>query len=191
LQHNWVSSTKNTISETLRKLGYTVGTGGGLSVVLAQREYSANITIDSCLFDGNLSPYGGGAHVALFADIGNSEVVFSKCNFSGNGLINLTDGGGIAVLGNLVRLSKFSSVCCQVSKEAQVLHTDTVNVKVNFSKFKSNIAYAGGGIYSLFLQSSQDRSGEKIRLHYNNCVFENNTAACGSAADSTVINITS
>jgi len=112
--------------------------------VLAQREYSAKVTIDSCLFDSNLSPYGGGAHVALFADIGSSEVVFSNCNFTGNGLINLTDGGGIAVLGNLVRLSKFSSVCCQGYEQSQVLHTAKVNIKVDLANFKNNIAYAGG-----------------------------------------------
>ena len=165
-------------SETLRMLGYTVGAGGGLSVVLAQREYSVNFTVDSCLFHSNLAPYGGGAHVSLFADIGSSEVVFSNCTFTGNGLINLTDGGGIAVLGNLVRLSGFSSPCCQASEVPRI---GTVNVKVDLSNFKSNIAYAGGGIYALFLHSFKDRSGERIHLHYSNCVFENNTASYGSA----------
>ena len=163
-------------SNALCKKGYTVGAGGGLSVMIAQT-FSVNVSVTSCFFEGNIGQYGSGAHISHFVNAKHSKIIFYGCTFTENGGINITDGAGIAILSNVLR--PFD--CFNESKFVGY-SSSSIDVEVTESVFKNNVAFTGGGIYSLFVHSLVDSFvDEAIKLVYSNCTFENNTAVFGSA----------
>ena len=159
-------------SAALRSIGLTVGSGGGLSIVLTQMNYSVNVTIDSCLFEGNIGQYGGGAHVSRFVNTERSKLTFFNCTFTRNGMINVTNGGGLAVLANLFRPyedpleSEYSSM--------------RLDINISLSRFTENLAFLGGGVVSTIALSFADHH-DTVMISYYNCTFGYNTATFGAA----------
>ena len=74
------------LTKLASKLGYSLGAGGGLSIVLAQTLYPTQVVVDSCKFLNNTSYFGGGAHVAMFDGVSGNEITFYNCSFLKNGL---------------------------------------------------------------------------------------------------------
>ena len=161
-------------SNTLCNEGYTVGAGGGLSVMITQKNFSVNVSVMSCFFRGNLAKYGSGAHVSHFVNSKHSKILFYRCTFIGNGGIRFTNGAGMAVFSNVLRPFDCNN--------SEGYFLNSIDVEITESVFNNNVAFSGGGIYSLFVHSFADNiNSESVKLVYSNCTFENNTAVFGSA----------
>ena len=172
-------------SNAIRRRGYQIGGGGGLTLVLTQLKYSVNITTQSSSFQSNVGRYGGGAHVTIFKNVMNSSVSFEKCSFVQNGQqMNSripeipTNGGGIAILTSCIRpidhVHEYFS------------HNTTNQVRVFYSNFTGNLGFIGGGIYSWSFGSAisadtADGFNDLVIFKYESCLFQNNSAVYGAA----------
>jgi len=162
----------------IRKLQYTIGAGGGLSIFSAQDQYSLHINIESSNFRDNGAVYGSGVHLGLFAHASLTKITFSKCNFIKNGHSFSKGGGGIAVYLNLhesfhSERSTLDCVGCKV-------------ITVKDSVFEANkVAGQGGGLLAYSLANYE--LTEYRVSEYNNlvalkrCFFTGNGAIFGSA----------
>ena len=170
-------------SNALCNKNYTVGAGGGLSVMITQKTFPVDVSITSCLFQRNVGQYGSGAHISHFINATRSKIVFHKCNFTENGERHLSDGAGIAVFANVLRPTD-----CFSERSFTGHFPNHIDVQVNESMFKDNIAYAGGGIFSWFVHNSFGNN-VNFKLACAYCTFENNTAVVGSAIFAYELNI--
>ena len=59
--------------------------GGGLFVTVTQVQYAVNITVESCIFEENASPFGAAAGIAYFAGASDCHTRFQNCTFDNNG----------------------------------------------------------------------------------------------------------
>ena len=162
-------------SAALRRRGYTVGGGGGLSIVLSQKSYFTSISVMSCSFVRNLGQFGGGLYLAFFSSLGASSVVLSDCHFIENGGVDLTDGGGMAILGDLVRPFGYNNTEATLS---------SFSLEIVDSLFVKNAAFLGGGTYIRLVSGSLDKfsSGHNATtLTFCDCTFQSNIAKFGAA----------
>lgn len=162
-------------SAALRRRGYTVGGGGGLSVVLSQKSYSISISVISCSFVRNLAQFGAGLYLAVFSNIGASSVVLSDNQFIENGGVDLTNGGGLTIFGDLVRPLGYNDT---------ELTPSSFTLDVVDSSFVNNRAFLGGGAYILLVSGSLDKfsSGHNpTTLKFCDCTFQENMAKFGAA----------
>ena len=171
-------------SNAIRKRGYQIGGGGGLTLVLTQLSYSVSITTRSSTFQRNVGRYGGGAHVSIYKNTMSSSAVFENCNFVHNGEYNdsrisdiLTNGGGLAILTNCIR---------PLDYEHKHISYGTINqVRVLHSNFTRNLGFIGGGIYTWSFGAADTMSlygfEDLANFDYANCRFENNSAVYGAA----------
>ena len=162
-------------STALRRRGYTVGGGGGLSVVLSQKSYSTSISVISCSFVKNLAQFGAGLYLAIFSSIGASSVVLSDSQFIENGGVDLTNGGGLTMLGDLVRPFGYNNTGSTLS---------SFTLDIVDSSFVNNRAFLGGGVYILLVSGSLDKfsSGHNATtLTFCDCTFQANIAKFGAA----------
>ena len=83
----------------VEKLGYSLGAGGGLSLILAQSLYTAEVTVTSALFQNNTSLLGGGAYLAIFEGATGNNISFTDCNFNRNGLTGDLDSNQLPTHG--------------------------------------------------------------------------------------------
>ena len=165
-------------SEALRSRGYTVGAGGGLSVMFTQTDYSASLTISSSLFDGNAANYGSGVFVGTFFGVRDSMILLNECNFT-NGrapkLPHLSNrGGGVAVLTSLSRPISQQQLIESKADGIIIVH-------VTNSVFEGSNVFAGGGLYSLFLPISFGKCADVVTFTIEKCTFWRNKAAFGAA----------
>ena len=169
-------------SNALRKSGYQIGGGGGLTLVLTQLSYRVNVTTQSSTFQRNVGRYGGGAHVTVFKNVIDSSVAFKNCNFVHNGQHDnsrapdiLTNGGGLAILINCIRPLD--------SQHKHFSHNTKNQVRVLYSNFTENLGFIGGGIYAWSFGAADTIYGfnDQVILNYESCRFENNSAVYGAA----------
>ena len=162
-------------STVLRSRGYTVGGGGGLSMVLSQRGYSTSIDVNSCLFMENAGQFGAGIYLAYFTGC-HSSVVLTDSQFIGNGKSEFTNGGGLAILGDLIRpFGNFSNL--EPTPTA-------VTIAVIHSVFVKNSGFLGGGVFTRFVSGSLDKflsNSIATTLSFCSCSFQSNVAEFGAA----------
>ena len=169
-------------SVTLRKMGYYIGSGGGLSIILTQLNYGVAIYVASSQFQNNEGTHGAGAHVFTFHHTLRANVTIFNCSFTGNGIprstssnsgYHLSSGGGVAIFTNCIR---------PYSHRENIPSAPSGDIRINISKtnFTNNTAYIGGAVY---LWSPGYISGlrEKVKLWLESCRFESSSAAFGAA----------
>ena len=167
-------------SQDLRDIGYIVGGGGGLTLMVAQRNYTIEVRIDSSTFEENTARYGSGAHIGIFNDATDCRVVFTNCAFIGNGLppsmFPAEQGGsGVAILNDLI--SPYTGL------SRPTVHNKNVFIDIEYSSFIENIGYAGAGVYVYsqhYTATVQNDSDATIVL-CNHCGFRSNNATLGPA----------
>ena len=170
-------------SATLRDMGYHIGSGGGLSIILTQLNYDVEINVTSSHFQNNEGTHGAGAHVFTFSDTHNSSITFSDCLFTGNGVSRSSagyhldfssSGSGIAILTNCIR------PYCSDCETTSTARSGLIQISISNTNFTSNTAYIAGAVY---LWSPGYISGlrEKVKLLLKACRFESNRAAFGAA----------
>ena len=169
------------ISETeyFRNLGYRIGGGGGLTLMMAQLKFGIQITTKDTMFLQNRAFIGSGAHVAIFSGAKNTALEFINCNFSSNGgpleveLLQTIGGAGLGVVtdfgGPLIEQKRSSNV-------ANILNT---SIRIENSNFLENISPNGAGIfyYSLYKSDVKDT----VYVSIQNSIFHKNVAYAGSA----------
>ena len=134
---------------------YMIGGGGGLSIVYAHSSFALATNIVSTIFEGNDARYGGGAHVATFANFSYANSVsFTNCTFFKNGRAskysgstsNSTGGAGLAVFSDLFKPSFFNNPITAINN---------ISILVKDTKFENNIAEVeGGGMYAHSVSNS-------------------------------------
>ena len=164
------------ISADLVSLGYEIGAGGGLTVMMAQLQYSVDMSITNSTFVNNSARSGGGAHVGLFSGIPEADILFDGCTFLSNGRPNITSsGGGTIIYLGLVRPSELQG-------EHSIEDVDgNTKITVSNSVFSRNLASSGGGVTIMSHYAEQHVFGSKQQVWFNNCRFTFNHAPGGSA----------
>lgn len=117
------------------------------------------VDISQCVFVGNSAAFGGAAFV-----LGNGQVDFDACDFTGNGLGNRASG----VAGGALYLNPASS-------ESVALHVMIDNC--NFHSNAMDHEFGGGGAVAINLL---DDDAGKSTIDILNCHFTRNKATSGS-----------
>ena len=177
--NNWVTEMYYEYSSRLQSEGYSVGGGGGLTIIMAQKRYDVHTVIQNSRFLSNVAKFGSGAHVGLFTGVCNSSVNFDDCLFADNGHPEKPSpysGGGMNIIFNLVR-----PVQTQTNFTDSVLtcHSTLTLSKTSFIK---NYALFGGGLYvhSLSGQRHDMMNGPDVNIIQ--CNFLQNQATVASGA---------
>ena len=166
--------------EYYRNLGYRIGGGGGLTLMMAQLNYGIQVTTQDTMFVQNEANVGSGAHVAMFSGTKNTAIEFMNCDFLSNGvspespsLIQFRGGAGLAVItdfgGPLIERARSSNI-------ANILNT---SIRIENSRFSNNSSPIGAGLfyYSLYKSDIKDA----VHIFIQNSTFQGNTASAGSA----------
>ena len=165
-------------SQDLRDIGYIVGGGGGLTLMVAQCHYPIYVRIDSSTFEENTARYGSGAHIGIFNDATDCHVLFTNCNFTGNGLppsmFPAEQGGsGVAILNDLI--SPYT--------DRPTVHNKNVFIDIESSNFIENTGYAGAGVYVYSQHSTATvrNDSDATIVMSKDCLFRSNNATLGPA----------
>ena len=162
---------------------YPVGGGGGLTVMLAQRNFSAIVRVTSSIFHRNSAAFGGGTHVGIFSGIEHSRVLFQDCIFDSNyaeGRYSSSNGGaGLAIFTGL-----FNPLQSNLA-----IATENISMSISESLFVGNIATKGGGLFvfslyngvlSTLASTNSDSINSSPVISLQNCIFIRNTARYGA-----------
>ena len=161
------------------RLAYSLGAGGGLSVVLAQTaKYIVEVEVHSSQFRNNTSYFGGGALVAMFEGVSDNSISFHSCTFLKNGLAGdiitnpeyATSGSALSVMKDLIfptGLQYQLVTYGQNASNALLFHCSLIG---------NRASYAGAvNIYSLYGSLVHDT------VTFDNCTFIENEAIIGTA----------
>ena len=161
----------------LADLGYTVGAGGGLSVMMVQLQYTVRMSVTDCRFEGNVARSGAGLHVGVFSGIPSvTTIQLRRCNFSKNGNDHMVyNGGGMIINIDLVRPAEVRGVH-HISDV-----NGGVNIDVEQSQFQRNTANSGGGVAIVSHYAEQHVFDSSYRVNFQNCRFQENQGLGGSA----------
>ena len=165
------------LTHIANELGYSLGAGGGLSVVLAQSTYQANVAVHSNQFCNNTSFLGGGAHIAMFEGVSGNNVTFYNCTFSKNGLAGeiisnpqfYTSGSALYIVKDLIFPTD------QASTSLSTLENNTILIQD--SRLTGNRAASSGAVnvYSLY------STPVPTTVTFYNCTLSENEALVGAA----------
>ncbi len=173
-------------SEAYQEIGYTIGGGGGLTVMLAQLGYGVDVTVSNTDMVNNIARFGSGAAIVVFAGVTNSHVLFKgNCTYISNGFSSLdfftavtngtyaSGGGALAVFLD----ATLPNLAQQTSPQQR-----NVSVQVVDGIFTENAAYVGGAVivYSFFT-STANRPEDALQLRFTQCVFFKNAATLGTS----------
>ena len=160
----------------LEKLGYSLGAGGGLTVVLAQTLYSTEVEVTGSLFQNNTSLMGGGAYVALFQGAGGNSITFLSCRFLGNGLTgDIIDNPHFPSHGAGFYLVRDLSYPSDYSQRIHSAHTNSI-ILSGCSLMGNRGSYSAAvNVFSLYSSRLQDT------VHLENCTLSYNEAIVGAA----------
>ena len=165
------------VREIAKEVGYSLGAGGGLSVVLAQTTYSIQVEVQSSHFLNNTSVLGGGAHVAMFEGVTGNRISFNSCTFHKNGLAGnilanqeyTTSGSAVYVVKDLYFPEKeVRYISIDQNASNTILFQDCL--------MTANRAVSSGAvnIYSLYGSLVRDT------VTFDNCTFSENEALVGA-----------
>ena len=165
------------VAHMVSEVGYSLGAGGGLSVVLAQTQYPAQVVVSSTTFQNNTSYLGGGAYIAMYEGVSGNNIAFVDCHFLKNGLAeNLltvprfyTSGSGLAVVKDLTfPIDQEDSLNSKPLKNYVLLRGCTLS--------GNRASYSGAiNVYSLYGSPVHDT------VVLDNCTLSENEAIVGAA----------
>ena len=173
---------------------YTIGAGGGLSVILSNKDLPVSVDVYNSIFYQNEARYGAGAFIASFAGFQESlSVTFIGCTFSENGLsstynsssnthTHCNGGAGLAIFTDLLNPNHFRT-------GIPTSHVQFVFKIIDSEFIKNSAEVQGGGIfaYSLLKIPQQVSSVNDAKKSYLvvwdllNITFSKNSATRGSA----------
>ena len=172
----------------VKTLNYSLGAGGGLSIVMTQLNYTVSATMESCFFRNNSARFGGGASVHIYEGVSNSTVDIFNCTFEKNGLeevvvidldnpVNIVTydvtGSALGVLNDFARPENAEPARGNTRVEPNMLN-------IYDSNFTANRAISAGAVI-IHSQYSSRLGGSHLRILFDNCTFRNNSALLGGA----------
>ena len=165
-------------SADLVNLGYQIGAGGGLSVMMAQRDYSVSMSVRNSRFMRNYARNGGGVHVGVFSGVPpQTTIQFVNTMFSDNGDENITsNGGGMIIYIDLIRPSELSGDEREIEDVEGSVYVDIQN-----SQFSKNNANSGGGVAIVSHYAEQHVFDSSNQVRMDGCRFDSNRAFGGAA----------
>ena len=182
---NYISEYNYIVSSALQSLGYTIGVGGGLSLVLTQLYYGIDVDSTSLMFLNNTASFGSGTHVTLYSGVANTHVSFANCTYIDNGDKTFSSQlnsqvlscGGLAIISDVVRPFNIPA--------PHSVHDRNVTMEVLDTLFRGNGApYIGAlSITSLYTSAIEDIS-DVVSIFIERCIFEENISYIGSAIGS-------
>ena len=191
----------------LRSHNYTIASGGGLALSLAQRGYSVDINVQRSTFVNNEATIGSGSYVLWYAGSSDSHIVFSDCAFTRNGPPYVVGGGGgIGLFKDVLIPSGASrngtSPESQRSNTMLILRTNftqnsaggiyvqslystvvspTGQLALESSRFEDNNGLSGAAVYMIEKKGHGTQQG--LTATVRNCVFVGNTMAYRAQVD--------
>lgn len=164
-------------SAGLAELGYEIGAGGGLSVMMAQLKYTVSMNVINSEFRENVARSGGGVHVGLFSGTPPpTTILLQGCNFIRNGRDEMASiGGGLLINIDLVHPS-------ELQNEHNIEDVEE-NVSINIldSMFTENNANTGGGAAIISNHAEQHAFDSSYQARFQKCVFQRNRGFGGAA----------
>ena len=166
---------------------FTLGEGGGLSIVLSQIHYEVNASVTHSNFTMNQAVYGSGANIEIFTAVLDSTIEFRHCRFTENGLEKdsilhtenveiVTAGAGLSFTSDILQPTFNRSVDI-VSDLDHVPCTITIAD----SDFYENRAFSGGAIFIISLYSPLLGGALQEELNVQSCRFDSNFGVVGGA----------
>ena len=164
------------------ELMYPIGGGGGLTILLAQRNLPINVLVTSCTFLNNSAIFGGGVHIGVFTTVNRSRVIIIDSVFYFNegyskGDSTRSGGGGLAI---------FTGIVNPLHSTLTVFDED-VQIFINGSLFYGNRAVKGGGLFTFSSFNGQTSLVDSFRVDtfsvrfiLTNCTILRNSALYGS-----------
>ena len=153
------------------KLSRNIPTTGGIEVILAQSNYSVDITIDSSTFANNTGLVGSALNVGIFESALSCEVKIQDCNFSNNGQLKFLLPDALPSYGGAVSVIPYMH---SVDRSFHAVH------RLNMSNclFHNNSATIGGAVFIPNIQALFDESA-KLHVNITRCNFTNNGGVLG------------
>ena len=169
----------------IHDLGYRIGGGGGLTLLITQINYALRIRTTDSLFKSNLATVGASGHLALFSGVKNTQIEFNNCTFTLNGErellqdatnTQLVAGAGLAVFIDNPRPDN------ELSTPPHVAHDLNTTIRIIGSHFTKNVARFGAGLYfySGYTSAVSDLT-DVLYVYVEDCLFERNMAFAGPA----------
>ena len=146
--------------------------GGGLTVMFGDSSQSNQVTVESCIFDGNLASEGAGMFVRFKEGSEQNTVTIKSTNFWSNVADSISDCKvGVCPPGGGAKISYESD--------------DSIGNNIVFQdcSFRNNSAYLGGGISVSVTANFESRSLTANRVNFTKCLFSENHADYGAAID--------
>ena len=159
----------------LKNRNYTVASGGGLTLSLAQHAYSVDVSVRRSTFANNVATIGSGAYVLWYAGSSDSSIVFSDCAFTRNYHPYRIGGGGGIGLFKDVAIPPSGTSRNGTSSGSQRSNTMTV-LRTNFTENTASGIY----VQSLYMYSTLAASLSD-QLVLDSCHFEGNSGLSGAA----------
>lgn len=159
---------------------FPVGGGGGLSVILAQSQYSVSVNVDRGWFRNNSANHGGGLFIGVFLGVKNTQASITDCTFERNGIevtprgfnsTLLASGQGIAIVVDLAFPP--SHIAPFMTKNNKFIIENVV--------FKNNVAASGSAFLYYSRYAVIIPNVHSYLLRFNNCSFQSNKAYYGGA----------
>ena len=164
-------------SAELLDLGYQVGAGGGLTVMMAQLRYSVAMSVTDSDFSNNVARSGSGVHVGVFSGVPPPTTIqFHRCMFTKNGRDEIvSSGGGMIINIDLVRPSELRG-------ENHIEDVEgSVYINVERTTFVKNNANSGGGAAIISHHAQQHAFDSSYQASFDGCRFVENQGFGGAA----------
>ena len=168
-------------SQFLSELGFGIGGGGGLSLHLAQLDFSINITTRESFFTNNSALFGSAAQITLFSGVKNSVVTFEDSTFESNGVLEPLSTATLRVLGS-GGIAIFNDIQLPYDIVPNLEMNRNFYVNIRNSIFSRNRSPFGAGmfIYSTHTSPLRDTT-DAVQFLIANTTFIQNEANSGSA----------
>ena len=132
----------------VRNLGYTIGGGGGITLLVSQLNYGMRIGTRDSYFEENRATVGSAVHVALFSGTRNTLIEFDNCDFVANGItrdeldtFQTVGGAGLGITADIGRPLN------EQITPPHIFHNLNTSIRVQSSQFLRNVVPFGAGIY--------------------------------------------
>ena len=187
--------------DTFRSRNYTIGSGGGLSLSLAQHGYDVVIDVQMSTFENNIAALGSASSVIWYAGSFEHHITFSDCNFIANGYL---ESGSVSLYKDIAApLVQFQSGTPATSNTLTFLRSNfTLNngsglsvlslysrllssidkLTLNSCRFEANSGMTGAAVYIMERKGHGTQEGLDVTVQ--DCTFVNNTIKRGTPSNS-------
>ena len=163
------------LSPSVRNLGFRLGGGGGMGLILSPSYFSVNVTIVGTEFKKNKGFNGGGIHIDQYRGLSGSYIVIDDCSFEENGFEDLFSrdmfihsiGGAIAIIMNIEYNNEL---------EGNVEEVQPNVILVTNTSFIENRGYWSAGVFVYGLNSPLTTIENENQVIFSDCEFSENIA---------------